>query len=73
MSKPALIAVDLQREFVKPNPDLLSRVKNLVTEWPEQDVYWMRYFNHPDSMFVKYLDWVEAIDSPEAGLIWWGG
>lgn len=73
MSKLALIIVDLQREFIGQNQDYISKVKDLAESWPNDQVYWMRYLNHPDSMFVRYLDWVEAIETPETSLIKWDG
>lgn len=65
-----LLIVDLQHEFVPLEKASFSKkIFDLIKTWPEQDVFWMRYVNHPDSLFSSELDWFECIESPEAGLI----
>ena len=66
----ALIIVDMQNIFLRKNSELIPRVQALTESWPDQSkIYWLKYRNHPGSLFEKHLDWSAASVSPEIDLI----
>lgn len=66
---PALVIVDMQNVFLKNETDLIPKVQDLAERWPEDRIYWLKYRNHPDSLFERHLDWSEGMVSPEIDLI----
>lgn len=65
----ALIIVDMQNVFLKKSKDLIPKVQSLADNWPEENIYWLRYRNHPGSLFEQHLNWSKAVVSPEIDLI----
>tara|TARA_B100000686_G_scaffold354396_1_gene464418 strand:+ start:7085 stop:7582 length:498 start_codon:yes stop_codon:yes gene_type:complete len=64
-----LLIVDMQTVFLKQSSHLIEAVQDLVAKWPEKDLYWLQYRNHPGSLFEKHLNWSDAIVSPDIDLI----
>lgn len=61
MSKPcALLIIDMQNVFLRSLGHLIPKVQELAESWPEEDIYWLRYRNHPGSLYERHLDWSDA-------------
>lgn len=65
----ALIIVDMQNVFLGKAQDLVPKIQALADEWPEDNIFWLKYRNHPGSLFEKHLNWSKATVSPEIDLI----
>jgi nicotinamidase-related amidase len=59
----------MQNIFLRSLSSLIPKVQDLAESWPEEDIYWLRYRNHPDSLFVKHLDWSEGMLAEDVELI----
>jgi len=65
----ALIIVDMQNVFLQQAQDLIVPVQEVARQWNESDIYWLKYRNHPKSLYEEHLSWSAAIVSPEIDLI----
>ncbi len=61
----ALIVIDMQKGFLRRQPDLVRAVSNLTSQFPAESTYWLVYRNHPESLFVRNLGWGQMMSSPE--------
>jgi len=65
----ALILVDVQHAFIKHSDTaVLDHIETLARSWPDDHIYWLRYINRPNSMYVKHLGWDECIASMQMDL-----
>ncbi len=64
----ALIVGDMQNGFLNGQRDLVSRVGDLARSFPADRTWWLKYRNHPDSLFTKHLHWSEVMVSPQTDI-----
>jgi nicotinamidase-related amidase len=64
----ALIVIDMQKGFLRRQPDLERTVRNLTALYPDESTYWLVYRNHGESSFVRHLGWGEMMSSPDIDL-----
>lgn len=70
MEKEPLLVIDLQPAFTrKVTPQYLSGVMAFVSEWPEDLTYWLRFMNHPDSLYERHIDYSNCTLSTESALL----
>ena len=65
----ALIIVDMQRGFLRKQPDLVERVAALVNSYPPESTLWLIYRNYPNSPFVRNLGWGEFMSAPDTDIV----
>jgi nicotinamidase-related amidase len=66
----ALLVVDMQYGFMSNGADrLVPVISDLVSMYPPEKVYYLRYRNHPGSLFTRYLNWHEFMTSDQSGIV----
>jgi nicotinamidase-related amidase len=66
MKPEALLVIDMQKGFMKSGAETaIPAVKEVVTKWPVQDLYYLKYRNYPGSLFTMHLDWHEFMTSDQ--------
>lgn len=70
MKPDALLIIDIQHGFMNKGAEsVIAPVTELVSRWPKEHLYYLKYRNHPDSSFTKHLDWHEFMTSADADLV----
>lgn len=71
MHRPAaLIVVDMQFGFMTNGADrLVPEIRDLVALYPVERVYYLRYRNHPGSLFTRYLNWHAFMTSDQSAIV----
>jgi len=53
----ALLVIDVQHIFMRNQADrVIEPIRDLVEKLPADKVYYLRYINHPDSLYTRHLD-----------------
>jgi nicotinamidase-related amidase len=61
----ALIVIDMQKGFLRRQPELVEKVHDLTLRFPAGSTYWLKYRNYPGSPFIRHLGWGEMMGPPE--------
>lgn len=71
MHRPAsLLVIDVQFGFMRNGADrVVPEIRNLVSLYDPAQVYYLRYRNHPGSLFTKHLNWHEMMTSDQSALV----
>lgn len=67
-----LFVIDVQNGFVNDESrHVVPVIADLIEQWETAGgpVLFSRYFNHPDSPFVRLLNWTALQDSPETDIV----
>jgi len=64
----ALLIIDMQQGFLHQQEALIHKVGKLAGKVPPEHTYWLKYRNHPDSMFTRHLNWGDMMVSPRTDL-----
>lgn len=70
MKPDALLIIDIQNGFMSKGAEsVIAPVVELVSAWPQEHIYYLKYRNYPDSLFARHLDWQELMTSPEVDFV----
>ena len=64
-----LIIVDVQNGFISPDSDLVVRIGELAQSFPAERTWWLKFRNHPGSMYMRHLGWGKVMVSPETDIV----
>ena len=65
-----IIIVDMQKGFINENTEhLIEKINNYLKANKFDNVFYTRYLNYEDSMFVKYLNWKEMFDEDNQKIV----
>lgn len=70
MENHPLLIIDLQNDFLsKVSENYIEKTMAFLEQWSPDNVYWLRYLNHPDSLYDQHIDYRECMTSPGKDLI----
>lgn len=70
MHNEPLLVIDLQPAFTqKLPPEYLPDVMEFISKWPEDLTYWLRFLNHPDSLYERHINYDKCTVSTDSALL----
>ena len=70
MKNSPLLVIDLQTAFTKSVSDaFIQNITGFIGGWPEELTYWLKFLNHPDSLYEKHIDYQDCTLSADSALI----
>jgi nicotinamidase-related amidase len=70
MKPEALLIVDVQYGFMGKGADrVIQPIAELVQKYSADSLYYLKYLNHPDSLFTKHLDWDGCMTSNQTDIV----
>ena len=70
MTPDALLVIDMQVGFMKKGAEAtIAPVSELVRKWPVENLYYLKYRNHPGSLFTQHLDWHSFMTAEDSTLV----
>ncbi len=66
----ALLVIDIQNGFMEHGSErVVGPVASLVRAWPPGHLYYLKYRNHPGSLYERHLDWQDCMTAGQADLV----